>query len=344
MSTYLNFPFDEEVFVQSWDATPDPTKTAMLDSGAVVEDAVIASRIQADGGLYTIPFYSVLDGTPDNYDGATDITAEETAGSSQTGVVFGRGKGFTARNFASELSGADPMGHIAATIGKYWAKQRQKALISILQAIFGITGASGNAKKWHDTHTADLTSATATPYTMGATDLNDLATMAMGDNKNLFSLAIMHSAVAKNLENLQVLEHWKYTDANGIQRPTTLASVNGFTVVIDDGVPVQAVGGSGANKDLTSYTTYLLGEGAIRTAKGRVEVPAEVYRDPAKNGGQDTLYTRIRETIHPNGFSFTPPASGWTNSPTDAQLAATANWSVVFDPKAIPIARLITNG
>ena len=62
-------------------------------------------------------------------------------------------------------------------------------------------------------------------------------------------------------------------------------------------------------------------------------------------GGQDELITRIRETIHPNGFSFTIPKSGvWTESPTDEQLFATANWSIKFDPKAIPIARLITNG
>ncbi|MBQ4518266.1 MAG: coat protein [Clostridia bacterium] len=344
MATYLNFPFDSEVFIQSWDAAPDPAKTAMIDSGALVEDGMIASRIQAEGSLYTIPFYSVLEGAPDNYDGATDITTSEPTGGSQTGVVYGRGKGFTARNFAAELSGNDPMNHIAMTIGKYWAKQRQNTLISILNAIFGISGNSGNAKKWKESHIADLTSSTATPYTIGATDLNDLATMALGDNKNLFSLAIMHSNVAKQLENMQMLEFWKYTDANGIQRPTTLASVNGYTVIIDDSVPAAPVGGTGDNKDLMSYTTYLLGEGAIRTAKGRVDVPAEVYRDPAKNGGQDTLYTRIRETIHPNGFSFAAPASGWNNSPTDAQLATSANWSVVHDPKAIAIAKLVTNG
>ena len=68
------------------------------------------------------------------------------------------------------------------------------------------------------------------------------------------------------------------------------------------------------------------------------------YLRLSHSGGQETLYTRIRETIHPNGFSFKAPSSGWTESPTDAQLAATANWSLQFDPKAIPIASLITNG
>ena len=255
-----------------------------------------------------------------------------------------RAKGFFARNFTAELSGADPMGHIVATVAKYWQKRRQKRLIGITDAVFGITGASGNAKTWNETHTLDLCSSSSAARNIAETDLNDLATLACGDHKDQFGLAIMHSNVAKTLENKQLLEYWKYTDANGIQRPMNIASANGYTVIVDDGVPCTAVGGSGDNKDLKKYTTYLFGRGVIRTARGRVDVPVETNRDPKKNGGQDELITRMRETIHPNGFSFAVPKSGWTESPTDAQLFATANWSIKFDPKAIPMARLITNG
>ena len=236
------------------------------------------------------------------------------------------------------------MGHIVATIARYWQKRRQKRLIGITDAVFGITGVSGNAKKWNESHTLDLCSKSATARNIAETDLNDLATMACGDHKDQFGLAIMHSDVAKTLENKQLLEFWKYTDANGIQRPMNIASANGYTVIVDDGVPCVAVGGSDANKDLKKYTTYLFGQGVIRTAKGRVDVPVETNRDPKKNGGQDELITRMRETIHPNGFSFTKPKSSWTESPTDDQLFATANWNIAFDPKAIPMARLITNG
>lgn len=340
--TFLGFPYDEELFNDTWGQEPDPTRTAMLNSGALVEDGTIAGMIAGQGNLYTIPFYNILSGTPDNYDGQTDINTAETTGASQTGVVFGRAKGFTARNFTAELTGADPMGNIARSIAQYWAKQRQSILLNILAGVFSVTGSSGNAKKWHDNHVLDLSSSTATAYKIGATDLNDLATQALGDNKSQFSLVIMHSNVAKTLENLEVLEYWKQTDANGVQRPLSLGSVNGYTVIIDDGVPATAVGGSGDNKDLIKYTTYLLGAGVLRTAKARVDVPSETYRDPKTNGGQDTLYTRIRETIHPNGFSYTPPTSGFSGSPTDAQLAA--NWSLIYDPKAIPMAELITNG
>lgn len=342
--TFLGFPFDEELFNQTWGQAPDPTRTAMINSGALVQDSNIAGMIQGSGNLYAVPFYNVLSGTPVNYDGQTDLTASETSGASQTGVVFGRGIGFTARNFTAELTGADPMGNIANSVAGFWNKQRQAILLQILSGVFGITGASSNPKKWADQHTIDLRSATATASPITETSLNDLATEALGDNKSQFSLVIMHSNVAKTLENLELLEYWKQTDANGIQRPLALGSANGYTVIIDDGVPAAAVGGAGDNKDLISYTTYLLGNGALRTAAARVDVPSETFRDPKTNGGQDTLYTRVRETIHPNGFSFTPPSSGFSGSPTDAQLADAANWSLAYDPKAIAIARLLTNG
>lgn len=341
--TFLGFPFDEEIFNNAWGQAPDPVRLAILNSGAMTQDATIASMIQGGGNFYTIPFYNILDGDPDNYDGQTDIQTAETSGASQSGVVYGRAKGFTARNFTAELTRADPMGNIANSVGRYWNKQRQKILLAILSGIFGITGASGNPKKWA-AHTADLSSATATPYTIGATDLNDLATQALGDNKSQFSLVIMHSNVAKTLENLKLLEYWKQTDANGIERPLALGSVNGYTCIVDDDVPAAPVGGTGDNKDLIRYTTYLLGTGVLRTATARVDVPSEVYREPAKNGGQDTLYTRIRETVHPNGFSFKLPTTGFTESPTNDQLSTAANWSIVHDPKAIAIAQLITNG
>lgn len=338
--TYLNYPFDEEIFINAWAEEPDPIKNAMIQSGAMVNDSLIASRIAEGSNVYTIPFYNTIGGTPVNLDGATNITSTETTGGSQSGIVYGRAIGWTARDFVGTLSGNDPMGHITASVAKFWQKQNQATLIGILGAIFGID----DDDEWSK-HSVELLSETADASLITATTLNDVMTAALGDNKSAFSMAIMHSAVAKTLEDLQVLEYWKYTDANGIQRPTNIASVNGLTVIVDDGVPNEKVGGAGVNKDLIKYTTYLLGAGCIRFAPARLTFPAaEVHRDPAKNGGQETLYTRIRQTIHPNGFSFTAPASGFTESPTDAQLFAADNWSIKFNAKAIPIARVITNG
>lgn len=331
---YLNFPFDKELFVRAWSEAPDPVKLAMLDSGVLVEDSLIAEQLKNDGNLYTIPFYNVLGGSEVNYNGDTDIPSTETSGDSQTGVAYGRAVGHTARNFVAELSGSDPFGHIVNSISGFWAKKRQARIIGILNGVFDITGDADWAK-----HTVNISKGSGTAVKIGENTINDVMTETLGDNKKLYSLAIMHSTVAKTLENLQLLEYWKYTDANGIQRPMGIASANGLTVIVDDGVPVDT-----SVNNFPKYTTYLLGKGVLRTAPGRLDIPVEIHRDPMKNGGQDTLITRIRETIHPNGFSFKVPSSDWKESPTDAQLFDKANWERKFNHKAIPMARLITNG
>ena len=324
--TFLGYPFDSELFMQMWSEVPDPRLTAMLQSGAMVEDATIRGLITNDGNLYTIPFYNILAGDEVNYNGETDIPLTETSGTSQSGIVYGRAKAFSARNFQAELSGADPMGHIAQTFARYWQNREQARLIGLVNGIFATTDTSAFATQFKATHI--LT--TGAPVDIA--DANRLMTQSLGDNKQAYSMAIMHSIVAERLENEQVLEFWKQTDANGLQRPSRMASWNGLTVIVDDSVPV----------DGDAYTTYLFGNGALRTAPGRLDVPVETDRDPLKFGGQDYMVTRIRRTIHPNGFSFIVPASGWSESPTDAQLFAGTNWKVIFDPKAIAIAKLVT--
>ena len=101
-------------------------------------------------------------------------------------------------------------------------------------------------------------------------------------------------------------------------------------------------------KDNTAkdYTTYLFGVGAIQMASAPVQHPSEISRVVLTAGGYDLLATRLRETLHPNGFSYTLPTTAGTivSSPTDAQLGAAAQWKVVTDPKNIAIARLISNG
>ena len=123
--------------------------------------------------------------------------------------------------------------------------------------------------------------------------LNKAIQKAGGDNKNSFTIAIMHSEVATNLENLNLLAYLKQTDRNGIQRDLTLATWNGRAVLIDDSMPVSE------GKDGKSvYTTYILGEGAFDYEDIGAKVPYEMDRNPMVKGGQDTLYVRQRSALH----------------------------------------------
>lgn len=324
--TYLNFPFDEDVFLYLWRQYKDPVLTAFVDSGAVVEDATIAGLIANGSDQYSMPFYSVLaDTAPVNYDGATNIATEGTTAVSETGIVFGRAKGWEEKQFIRDFnSGADPMGSIVSQVGRYWAHYRQGLLLSIVGGAMGVAGIASHAITAGDEPKA--------------TTIGDAAQQALGDNAGLLTLAVMHSKVAQQLADLQLLEYRKYTDPMGIERQLPIADINGMTVIVDDGMPKTAATGATP----ATYTTYLFAPGAIRHASAPVEQPVEVARDAATNGGMNMLYTRIRETYHVEGFSYTKPVSNYTASPTDAQLAATANWSLVADHKNVGIVAITT--
>ena len=150
----------------------------------------------------------------------------------------------------------------------------------------------------------------------------------------------MHSTVANTLANLQLLEFSKYTDASGITRNLPLAQVNGLTVVINDLVPRTANATATTEFD---YTTYILGLGAIKFASAPVDVPSEMDRNPETNGGQDMIYTRIRECIAPNGFSFKGDIATDVGIP-DSVLFLPASWERKMPAKSIMMNRVITNG
>ena len=205
--------------------------------------------------------------------------------------------------------------------------------------------------KFVEAHTTDVTANPANGDVgegcMNSTTLNTAIQKACGDNKGKFSLAIMHSVVATNLENLKLLSYMKYTDSQGIERDLSLATLNGRVVLVDDTMPTVTVGGK------TAYTTYVLGDGAIEYTDCGAKVPYEVSRDPKTNGGQDTLYSRQRKCFAPYGVSFTM-ASMASLSPTDEELENGANWEIVNSQtgadkqylahKTIPIAQIISLG
>lgn len=323
-----SYPFDEELFYLNFQNEPNLVKDAMVKSGAMVEDGYIASLIQNGGNFYTFPFYNALaDGDEDNYDGQTNMTVDESTGASQSGVVFGRMKAWEAPQFVADFTTANPMASIAARIAPWYVHQTQKRIIGITDAVLGI-----NDMK--DTHVV-------TKATLDENTLSDVTQEIWGDAKDNITLAIMHSAVAQEFEDLNRANYLKYTDANGMTREVRTITVNGILCIIDDGVPSAAGSGEGA---ATNYTTYLFGAGALRYATAPVTLPVETWRDPVRKGGIDLIGTRRRETIHPNGFSFKKP-NAMSDSPTNAQLFNKSNWELAYtDPRAIFIGKMTSPG
>lgn len=343
--------FNPEAFGKYVDLIPKTKRNELLKSRALRPNEQIRNAFKGQTGVVhaTLPMYGRLDGDPLNYDGQTDITATSTTTFDRSVVVIGRAKAWVERDFSEDVTGgADFMGNVSRQVSDFWDDIDQDTLLSILKGIFSMTGKS--KELFVDTHTALVEGA------VGATTLNTAIQKASGDNKGRFSMVIMHSAVATNLENLNVLEYLKYTDENGITRQLQLATWNGRSVLIDDSMPTEEVPETevDAGDGYTKYTTYVLGDGAFDFEDIGAEVPFEMDRDPKVNGGQDTLYSRQRKVFAPYGISFTK-SKMVTNSPTKLELEDASNWTLVhdggsgagrkyIDHKAIPIVQLISQG
>lgn len=339
MSVFDKKNWNSAVFQKYLETVPRVKQNALLKSGVLRNRSDLKSLLvdQVGGNYINVPIVGRIGGDVINYDGDTDITATGLGTFLQSMIVFGRAKAWQEKDFTMDITGKDFMEEIASQVADYWDDIDEIDLLSVLAGIFGVTDANFSTD-----HTLDITDAVSAADTVvGPATLNNAIQKAAGANKNIFSLAIMHSQVATNLENQQLLQYWKETDANGIQRPTNLASWNGKTVLIDD----DLVDTSGSDP---VYTTYILGKNAIDFCDCGAKVPNETKRDALTDGGIDMLITRQRHLLAPVGFSYTDTSKV---SPMASDLATASNWALVADTdsnyyptKAIPIARIKSLG
>lgn len=363
--------FNERAFGKYVEVVPKLKKNELVKSKALAPSSEIKQVFSGQTGVVyaTIPMFGRIDGAALNYDGETNITATSTTTFERGVVVIGRAKAWMEKDFSEDVTeGAGFMSNVAKQVAEYWDEIDQDTLLAILEGIFSMTGV-GNLK-FVNGHTYDISAeATAEKRIVNAATLNTAIQKASGDKKKKFTISIMHSVIATNLENLKLLAYMTYTDADGIERQLELATWNGRAVIIDDSMPtvdvaptyaitsdvaldadktyytkagevytavdVPDVGDIATYYEMTAdsytkYTTYVLGNGAFDYADIGAEVPFAMVRDELTNGGQTTLVSRQRKVFAPKGISFTK-ASMTKNSPTDAELKTAANWELVHD-------------
>lgn len=238
--------FNAEVFQKYVERIPNVRRKELIRSRAIRPrpDLATAMAEGTGGNFITTPMKGLISGAaPKNYDGQTDITANETYTYSHSRVVVGRANAWTERDFSYDITGGeDFIENIAQQISEYWEEIDQDTIVHILNGIFGMNDTAGAA--FVAAHTYDVTSKRNSENVMGhmdGTTLNTGIQRACGDNKGKFSLAIMHSVVATNLENLKLLAYLKYTDAQGMERDLAIGTLNGRTVLVDDTMPAVEV-------------------------------------------------------------------------------------------------------
>ena len=364
MSKFDAKSFNERAFGVYMNAIPNVKLNKLRESRAIVADQRLRETFVNNGQTGTVyavlPYFGLIGGDAQNYDGVSNLTPEKTDTFEQGVFTYGRMMGWTEADFSYDVTGGvDFMANIRNQINRYWNDRDQDTILAILKGIFSMSATgTGNIKTANaafvSAHTYDISAPTTDAKTtddmmVSATTLNSAIQQACGDNKSKFSLVICHSTVATNLENMKLLGYLKYTDSEGVERDLGMGTWNGRLVLIDDSMPAEVKNVGETGGDVTLYTTYVLGEGAIGFESVGAKVPYEMVRDAKTRGGEDTLISRKRNAVSVAGISYLK-AVQTTNSPTNAELENGKNWSLVsngtdtINHKAVPIARIISRG
>lgn len=332
--TFGGFDFDAEVFA-AYIAELPTWSNAIIASGILREDPTIMDLIGTKGNVAVLPFYKAIDIAdyePYNNDGETDNTPMTIEGGKQTAMLIQRMMAWKARDFVKELTGADPMQHIADSVNNYYQQVWEAELMNIVNAVMKLEGMKN--------HVMDISSAgeVTDENKISETTMIYAQQKALGDTASNFGIAIMHSMILARYKALGLVEYAKYNEANGLTREMTLPTINGLVVVTSDRHTIDTSGAT------PKYITTIVGQGAILTApKTNYEEPYYTDYDPETNAGIEKLYTKQGRVLHPNGFDLNVKNIAG-ESPTKAELGGSENWSVAFNEKNVRIGQIISNG
>lgn len=306
-----------------------------IASGVMVEDPRLTAMASAGGNIGELPFFKPLGTEEPNY--SNDVTGDvSTPNKITTGIMKYRlasqNQHWSSMDLAAELALQDPVMAITNRIGQYWATTNERRLIQSTMGILADNVANDNS----DMVVSVATDATGAP-TAAELVSNDAildAQQTAGDHQSGFSAIAMHSVVYSRLRKQQLISFIRDADNN-----TLFQMYGNLRVIVDDSLSAVA----GVNR--VTYTTVIFGNGAVTHGDGRVLVPSEMERLPAKGngGGQTDLHSRRADIIHPLGFEFTS-ASIAGQSANLAELATEANWNRVWERKNVPLCFLQTNG
>ncbi|GGY85414.1 major capsid protein [Marinobacter zhanjiangensis] len=298
-------------------------RTALAESGVLVNNAVMQDQLTAGAHAFTVPGW--LDLADDEADVVNDDPAIESTphkiGSFKQKVrkSFLHGS-WSTMNLASEIAGDDAMIRIQNRVVAYWNRQVQKRLVSTLQGIEASNLANDSGDMILDI-TAD------TPSAFSAAAVIDAAG-TMGDAMDSLSAIAMHPDTYRKALKDDLIEF--IPDSQG---SLTMPTFRGLAVVMDEAMPKVVATD-------TTYTSVLFGAGAVGYAMGepRVADGTEVESLPSSGngGGQQVLHSRVNLAVHPLGFSWSDTAVVG-ESPTIAELADATNWTRSIERKAVPM-------
>lgn len=302
-------------------------KTALFRSGVAVNNPEIARQLKAGAHSFTTPYWHDLgdeEANIANDDPAINSTPNKLGSGKQIIRKSFLHQSWSAMNLASEIAGDDALQRIQTRVTAYWDRQAQRRLVASLNGIMAANIASDDGDMVHD-----ISAGTGAAAVFSAEAVID-TTGTMGDAMNAITGIAMHSDIYRQALKNDLIEFVPDSQSG------TIATFRGLAVIVDDGLPVDAVNGT--------YTTVLFGRGAVGYALAPPQIAegTEVENLPSagRGAGQQILHSRINLSMHPAGFSWAEGTIA-DESPTIAELADASHWTRSVERKAVPMAFLV---
>jgi hypothetical protein len=307
----------------------------LVQSG-IIDHAPEFDALAAGGGREVhMPFWKDLSAARQILSDGAPLTVNKITSDQDIARIHNDAQTWGVNHLAKVVSGDDPMQVIVDLVAGYWARTDQALLLSCLKGIFASATMAGNKLAIAAEATGGVSSTT---QLNGATFVD--ATVKLGDRGDRLTAVAMHSATEAALRKQDLIDF--IPDSEGKEQ---IKSFQGRRVIVDDGLPVRAGTTSGF-----VYTSYLFGPGAF--GKGAAALDSTPLQGGIGTEGveiarqaldSDTmLINRRRYILHPRGVKFTS-AAVVGDSPTNAELENSANWSRVFENKNVRIVAIDHN-
>ena len=288
--------------------------SALVQSGIIENNQEFDRLASAGARTANMPFWNDLGGADELLDDQNPLTPGVIRAGQDEAVILRRGRAWGVNDLAANLAGDDPMGAIGDLVAAYWARRIQAILLAKLGGVFGAATMAGNVH--------DITNAAGAAANFTASTFVD-AVQRLGDAKEQLTGIMIHSATEASLAKQDLIATEKGSDGS-----VGVKTFMGKRVIVDDGCPVDIAQGN--------YTSYIFGPGAFALGNGNPVgfVPTETARDSL--AGEDFLINRKTLILHPRGVRWTPQVGVPVGvSPSNTELANGANWTRVYENKAI---------
>lgn len=275
-----------------------------FQSGLIVPNETLNANMNGGGVQVEVPFFNDFSDNSSVLSDTTGLVATALSTKKQVAPINFRGVAKKASDLAASTSGSDPVGAIVSSLGRYWGKEYNKVLASIVTGVVASDLAGGS----------DITNDQSAVVISEDLIIDTVA--KGGENMNDYVAVVMHPAVYAKLRKDNLIT----TEYPSNQEP--FFTYMGMQVILDAKMP-NAAG---------VYTTVFCKPGAFAFGENPFGItPFEEAREADK--GLDLIYSRSRFILHPQGFSWVGTPAGV--SPTDAEFAGDDAWELKRDAEEV---------